>query len=59
MAFFCTMGGSGFEKLFAEMEKISDVKPLATLAITSAEVQSNTYKNDLEKFIEKLTKETL
>ncbi len=50
------MGGSEFEKLFAEMEKISDVKPLATMAITTAEVQREIYEIDLKNFINNLSK---
>ena len=41
MAFFCTQGGSGDLKAFAEMEKISGLKPEATLTFRTKEAQGN------------------
>jgi flavodoxin len=37
-AFFCTMGGSGAEQAFAELEQLIGHPPVATLAITEAEL---------------------
>ena len=51
VAFFCTMGGSKWEELFLEMENIVNKKPLATMAITTAEVKANKYFDHLNRFI--------
>jgi len=54
VAFFCTMGGSGDQKAFLEMEIIIGKKPLGTLALKTAEVVKNEYAEKLEKYLEKL-----
>lgn len=41
VAFFCTQGGSGDAKAFAEMEKICGLKPEATLAFLTKEALGN------------------
>lgn len=38
VAYFCTMGGSGDQRAFSEMERISGKKPLATLTLLTKEV---------------------
>lgn len=55
VAFFCTMGGSGDDKAFAEMEKITGRKPLATLGLKTREVVKNDFSEKLEEFVEKLS----
>ena len=50
-AFFCTMGGSGFQNLFKEMAFLTGTNPIATLAITTSEVQANNFQTRAEKFI--------
>jgi len=40
-AFFCTMGGSGAQKTFAEMEKIIGRHPAASLALLTEDVRKN------------------
>jgi flavodoxin len=54
VAFFCTMGGSGDEKAFLEMEKITDRKPLATLGLKTVEVVKSNFYEKLEKFVGEL-----
>jgi flavodoxin len=54
VAFFCTMGGSGNENAFSEMEKIIGKKPMATLALTTKEVVNDNYSEILEEFILKI-----
>jgi flavodoxin len=54
VAFFCTMGGSGDDKAFAEMEKICGLKPLATLALTTKKVMTNDYEIEINDFIVRL-----
>ncbi len=50
VAFFCTMGGSGHEKAFAEMEKLSS-KPVATMHIKTAEMKDGSYKDKVKEFV--------
>jgi Flavodoxin len=49
-AFFCTMGGSGSETVFAELRQIFGRPPLATLALTDAEVESGSAWPKAEAF---------
>ena len=51
VAFFCTMGRSGDDKAFAEMEEIIGKKPVATLALLTKDVVKNNFAEKLEKFI--------
>ena len=51
VAFFCTMGGSGSDRAFAEMEKICVKKPLATLALTAKETSENKFEEKIKQFI--------
>ncbi len=39
-AFFCTMGGSGAACVFATMKQLAGGEPIATLALTDAEVDA-------------------
>lgn len=54
VAFFCTMGGSGDKKAFQEMENILNIKPIATLSLTTKEVVRNEYVEKTEAFINEL-----
>jgi flavodoxin len=54
IAFFCTLGGSGAEKTFRDMENICNKKPIATLQLRTKEVKNNTYSEKLKEFINKL-----
>lgn len=51
VAFFCTMGRSGDDKAFAEMEEIIGKKPVATLSLLTKDVVKNNFAEKLEKFI--------
>ena len=50
VALFCTMGGTGDDKAFAEMEQIIGQKPLSTLALLTRDVAKNYFAEKLEKF---------
>lgn len=50
VAFFCTMGGSGSEKAFKEMETECGRKPVATLALLTKAVVSSEFKEKTRKF---------
>ena len=52
-AFFCTMGGSGDEKTFAEMEAIIEQKPAGTLALKMREVAENNFEKQIQEFADK------
>ncbi|MDD4271579.1 MAG: flavodoxin [Patescibacteria group bacterium] len=53
-AFFCTMGGSGDDIAFKEMEEIIGKKPVAALAIKTKEVAAGDL-NKAEKFCSEVT----
>jgi Flavodoxin-like fold len=40
LAFFCTMGGSGAERAFEQLESVCGRSPQATLALTEAQLSS-------------------
>lgn len=54
VAFFCTMGGSGNERAFSEMEKIIGKKPKVTLALKTIEVVKDSFLEKVQKFISDL-----
>ena len=49
-AFFCTMGGSGAGCVFATMKEMTGQAPLATLALTDAEIDATT-RAKLDAFV--------
>lgn len=53
-AFFCTMGGSGADRAFKEMDNMLGKKPLATLALTTKEVQQDSHKKKVQEFTQAL-----
>jgi len=53
VAFFCTMGGSGAERVFADLAKLCGKTPVATLSVTDAEIDSG-YLKKLEAFVRAL-----
>lgn len=50
-AFFCTMGGAGAEKAFAELERCLGQAPLATLALTDREIDGERHESKIESFV--------
>jgi flavodoxin len=52
-AFFCTMGGSGAGRVFAAMEEMTGRAPVATLALTDAEIDA-TARAKLDAFVSEL-----
>lgn len=50
VAFFCTMGSSGAEKAFREMESILGKKPASTLALTTKEVMAGDISKKIAGF---------
>lgn len=54
VAFFCTMGGSGDKRAFAEMSEIIGKKPVATLGLKTVEVVKDLAEDRIEKFASEL-----
>jgi flavodoxin len=52
-AFFCTMGGSGAERVFAAIKELTGREPVATLALTDAEIDA-TARAKLDAFVKEL-----
>lgn len=53
VAFFCTTGGTGTNKIFKKMRDSCNKKPIDSLAITSKDFKEN-YKVKINKFIRNL-----
>lgn len=49
-AFFCTMGGRGSEKVFAQMQELTRKPPRGTMAITDREIASGALSGRVETF---------
>jgi len=54
VAFFCTLGGSGAERAFAQMSEAAGAKPRATCAITVREVSLGTFALRVAEFARKI-----
>jgi hypothetical protein len=50
VAFFCTQGGSGAEKVFRDLRDLCGQPPLATLAVKDRDITQRAYSQDLERF---------
>lgn len=50
VAFFCTLGGSGAANVLAEMAALCERSPVATLAVTDADIKHGRYRGALEEF---------
>lgn len=54
LALFSTCDGSGQTKVLADMQKLCDKAPVATLALTTRELHDRFHNERLEKFMEQL-----
>jgi flavodoxin len=54
LALFCTYGGSGGDNAMQGLAKLYTAPPIATLAVTEAQLKSNTYTNAMAAFIDGL-----
>ena len=50
VAFFCTLGGAGSDKAFAQMQEVAGKAPRACLAVTAADVAAGRYAASLAQF---------
>ncbi|MBS1118946.1 MAG: flavodoxin [Deltaproteobacteria bacterium] len=41
VGFFCTCGGSGADRVFAQMAEVGEAKPVATLVVRDADLESS------------------
>lgn len=56
VAFFCSMGGSGYKAMFKHMEDLCGKEPVATLAITEESVTKRTYEEEVSAFAKQINK---
>jgi flavodoxin len=51
VAFFCTQGGSGSQKVFRDMAMLCGKAPVASLAITDRQIDNRTHSAELGAFV--------
>lgn len=56
VAFFATMGGSGDQRAFSHMEKLSGLTPTATASFIDTKIKKGDFKTALLNFIENIRK---
>ncbi|EKE21314.1 MAG: flavodoxin related protein [uncultured bacterium] len=54
VTFFCTMGGSGDKRAFAEMGEIIEKKPIATLTLKTVEVVKDLTGEKINEFVKSI-----
>lgn len=54
IAVFCTEGGSGDETAFNEISALCNLEPIATMTLTTRQVKSGSFENELQQFAETL-----
>jgi hypothetical protein len=54
VAFFCTMGGTGAQRVFGELCALTAHAPIATLALSEREVDAQEYSTKVAQFAEQL-----
>lgn len=54
VAFFCTYGGSGSDKVLKQMESLSGKKPVASLDFLAQDVRSGGYAQRVSQFVSEL-----
>jgi flavodoxin len=55
VAFFCTQGGSGADKVFRDLAELCGKSPLATLAVNGREIETRAYAQRLAAFAAAVT----
>jgi len=53
-AFFCTHGGTSAQKVFTELAELCATRPIATLAVTEHQIETESYAKNLRHFVERL-----
>lgn len=54
VAFFCTEGGSGHERVFEELRRVCGKKPVATLAVTERQLAKPEHSEPVRGFVARL-----
>ena len=55
VAFFCTQGGAGADKVFRDMAALCGTEPVATLVVTEKELKTGAYRDRLALFAKALS----
>jgi hypothetical protein len=55
VAFFCTQGGSGAEKVFHDLAELCGQPPVAALTVNGRELEQSAYSQRLERFATAVT----
>ncbi len=50
IAAFCTMGGSGDSKVFAQIGQLCGQQPISTLALSDQQIDNNQYLDNISQF---------
>lgn len=53
-AFFCTYGGSGYEKVFEEMQKLSQKNPISKLNLRSRDLKKEESVQKVKEFVDEI-----
>lgn len=56
VAFFCTYGGNGKERVFQDMEKLAQHNSVCKLALTDSEIEANSAHDRIKDFAKNLSK---
>ena len=54
LAFFCTLGGAGSDKAFAQMQDLAGKSPVACLEVTASDLASGAHRARLSAFVKSL-----
>lgn len=54
VAFFCTEGSSGATSAFADLERLSHHKPVATLVVDAKHLPATDHRSELARFVARL-----
>lgn len=54
VAFFCTLGGAGAERVFGQMADVSGLQPVGRLAVRESEVRGGTFDPAIQRFAEQV-----
>ena len=57
VAFFCTQGGSGAEKVLNDMAELCGQTPVATLVLTDTEIKHGQHADKLNQFLRSLARQ--
>jgi len=56
VAFFCTLGGAGSNRVFSQMQELTGTPPIGCLSLTAREVASSAHEPRVATFAEALQK---